>query len=349
MAAADRRETTLVERIASDPAKFEFFQLVQILTRYCLDSTTEHDHDNSLSECITFRSVPSFEHPHSPVTGINIEADGPKKSATIEVTLKGLLGAQSVLPDFYTRLAIQRKRAGDNALNAFFDLFYNRLVAQYYHAWKKYRISAVRKSLGTREKEDSDLLTSTFMELLGLGKQESARLGFSALHAVFFAGLFLKGQPTANGLESILSHIFSVPVAVQQFAGRWMYLKEADQSRVGSNANTSAHSVLGQTLVIGSRLWDVRSKFRIRIGPLSMEDFAKFIPGGSASQQINSLTRFYAGAEFDFEVELQLKRTEVPEWRLGTDPHSGRLGWTCWTASDSRPSTDPSVIFVLES
>jgi type VI secretion system protein ImpH len=44
--------------------------------------------------------------------------------------------------------------------------------------------------------------------------------------------------------------------------------------------------------------------------------------------------RLYAGPEFDFEVQLVLKASEVPECQLGDQVLSPpRLGWNTWMRS----------------
>ena len=66
--------------------------------------------------------------------------------------------------------------------------------------------------------------------------------------------------------EAILRDYFGLPVEVRQFQGQWLRLDPANQSRVGA---LDGHSLVGQDLVAGERVWDVQSKLRIRLGPLT--------------------------------------------------------------------------------
>jgi type VI secretion system protein ImpH len=62
---------------------------------------------------------------------------------------------------------------------------------------------------------------------------------------------------------------------------------------------------------------------------LTMNQYVDFLPGGDAYRGIRALTSFYAGAEYDMELQLILKRAEVPRCELTTG-EGPRLGWTSW-------------------
>ena len=91
--------------------------------------------------------------------------------------------------------------------------------------------------------------------------------------------------------------------------------------------------------MIGSRVWDRQSKFRIRLGPMRCATFHRFLPPDDAGETgwlavLQSFARSYAGLERDFDVQLVLGAAEVPALRLSqgatTDP---RLGWNTWLGS----------------
>jgi len=54
-----------------------------------------------------------------------------------------------------------------------------------------------------------------------------------------------------------------------------------------------------------------------------------FLPVGSAFKPLRSLVRFIAGSEFDFDVQLELKKEQVPATILTTRAvRRPMLGWT---------------------
>jgi type VI secretion system protein ImpH len=86
--------------------------------------------------------------------------------------------------------------------------------------------------------------------------------------------------------------------------------------------------------VVGDEIWDEQSRVRIVLGPLTLERYLDFLPSGTAFEPLRSLTRFFSGNEFDFEVRLVLKRDEVPPCELGReDSGAPLLGWVSWAKS----------------
>ena len=56
---------------------------------------------------------------------------------------------------------------------------------------------------------------------------------------------------------------------------------------------------------------------RIRLGPLTLNQYLDFLPTGPAYEPLRALTRFFAGDELDFELQLVLKKEEAPPCRVG--------------------------------
>ena len=79
-------------------------------------------------------------------------------------------------------------------------------------------------------------------------------------------------------------------------------------------------------------MWDYQSCVRVVLSPLSLDDFARFLPEQADHRRLVAATRFYLGAELDFELELGLRADEVPPAALGGQGGPGgvalgRLGW----------------------
>ena len=91
---------------------------------------------------------------------------------------------------------------------------------------------------------------------------------------------------------------------------------------------------LGAGVVVGDEIWDQQSRVRVRLGPLSLEQYSSFLPGGSSFEPLKALVKFFANDELDFEVKLVLERKDVPQCGFGNDESpASRLGWTSWAKS----------------
>src|SRR5690606_16164819 len=96
------------------------------------------------------------------------------------------------------------------------------------------------------------------------------------------------------------------------------------------------------TTSIGERAWECQSKFRLKVGPLSMDDYQRMLPGGDSLLRMVALVRNYLGDEFDWDLQLVLHRGEVEHACLG---RFGQLGWTTWLQGPL-PQVDPDQLFL---
>ncbi len=86
--------------------------------------------------------------------------------------------------------------------------------------------------------------------------------------------------------------------------------------------------------MVGDEVWDPQGAVRLRIGPLTREQFDAFLPTGSAHEMLGSLTRLFSGMQLQVEAQLVLARDEVPGVVLGSEREVPRqLGWTTWMRS----------------
>lgn len=70
---------------------------------------------------------------------------------------------------------------------------------------------------------------------------------------------------------------------------------------------------------------DMQYKFRLIIGPLTLEDYLRFLPGGNNLPVLTELVRTFIGFEYCWEIELQLKPHAAPPAVIGG---AQQLGWT---------------------
>ncbi len=84
--------------------------------------------------------------------------------------------------------------------------------------------------------------------------------------------------------------------------------------------------------MVGDEIWDEQMRVRIKLGPLTLEQYLDFLPTGTAFEPLRGLVRFFSGDELDFELQLILQRDEVPVCDLGREDEAApMLGWTSWS------------------
>ena len=163
-----------------------------------------------------------------------------------------------------------------------------------------------------------------------LGHEDGQVDHLAKLH---FAGRLVCQARHPEGLQAMVNGFFGLPARIEEFVGAWMTLPEDRQCRLGESPETGA---LGVNAVAGARIWGYQQKFRIVLGPMNFSTYRRLLPGGESLERLVALVRNYTGDELAWEVNMVLKRDEVPSLKLG---EGGRLGWTTWLG-DRRASED---------
>jgi len=382
--ASGRNRAPLSQQLLDEAYRFDFFQAVRVIQRMaqerCLADTGPRQvsvgHDLApKQEAVRFRAMPSHSFPTGAISRLRqpkraqpddtphqAPPEGPSEAGQqpevvrgpleMIVAFMGLTGPSGVLPQHYTSLLIRRVREKDYALRDFLDLFNHRTISLFYRAWEKYRfpIGYERSQLAPGQREE-DLFTHVLYCLLGLGTGGLRnRLEFDDEAFLFYAGHFSHHPRSAVSLETMLCDYFELPVGVKQFQGQWLRLSQHDQSSLPCPKHPQGRNMkLGANVVVGERVWEVGSKFRVRLGPLSYWQFCRFVPSGDALRPLAQMVRSYVGPHLDFDVQPVLEASEVPWCRLGGDgvvPSS--LGWNTWIRSDPFQSDVDDAVFFLE-
>lgn len=327
----------LEEQLRNNPTSFEFFQAVRLLERLHPGRQPVGFFTDPAQEVAHFAANPDTAFPPSEIHSLDLGSDAP---ARIAVNFMGLTGPEGVLPYAYSHLVAERVRAKDRTLRDFFDLFHHRIISLFYRAWEKYRFGVAH------ERDQHDLLSGHVKDLVGLGGgQLQDRLSIPDDILLFYAGLFAPHQRSAAALQQLLQDYFRVRVEVEQFVGGWYPLSTETQCAVGNDDDASEQ--LGWGAVAGDEVWDPQARVRLRLGPLSRRQYDEFLPNGGAFGPLQTLTRFFCGDQFDFEVQLQLARDEVPTCALGADGPGSPLGWCTWMRSQEFSRDPDDTILTL--
>jgi type VI secretion system protein ImpH len=377
MAVSSGRSGPTLDRLLSDEAyRFEFFHAVRLLGRLWPERVPVGQEGPAKAEIVRFSAHISLAFPASQIHDL-VRPKNPDDPPKMVVAFMGLVGPSAALPRYYTEILLERARRKDFTLRDFLDLFNHRLISLFYRAWEKYRVLSAYERAEVRSRQvrekgaealrefvtiqrpQIDRFSRCMLDLCGLG---APALRYSAVvrHELrprrsladetlrFYAGLLAQRHRSAIGLETMLCDYFDARIVVRQFCGQWLKLSPDDQSCFRSDGR-EGNTVLGLNTVVGERVWDAQSKFRLEIGPLSYREFQDFLPSGTAYRPLEHLTRLYVGQQFDFDVQLILRAAEVPFCQLTNDPtHCVRLGWDTWLFSQGFDHDVSDAVFTAQ-
>ncbi len=334
-------DRSIAEFLYESGHRFNFYQAVKILEIMDPEKNSVGIEPDPSKEAVRFKSRVALDFPAGDVDAI--EEPAGEKVSRMTVNFMGMAGANSPLPASYAELAIERAWKKDPALKNFLDIFNHRLISLMYRIRKKYHIGFDFKP------PYDDNISSFLFALIGLetpGLRRRMQVKDRAL--LFYVGLFNQQPHSMIGLESILSHYFQTPVRGIPYRGQWLRIEPDQQTHIGARGQ---NQILGESALLGTRVWDVQSSFRLHLGPLSIEQFMDQLPIGRAFIPMCQLTRFYFGAELTFDFKLQLKAADVPESRLsgGNEGNGPRLGWTSWLKTKEFTGDDEQVTLRLDS
>jgi type VI secretion system protein ImpH len=332
MASPDRTATHAVEAaddgfaaLSRAPYAFHFFQALRRLECHYRDRPRLGKATRLDDDPLRLAQEPSLAF--APATLAAFDPGGDGRPPRLSAYFLGLFGPQGPLPLHLTEYARDRWRNhNDPTFARFADLFHHRMLSLFYRAW------ADAQPTVSFDRPENDRFNVYVGALCGLGMPALwQRDSVPDLAKFHYAGRLANQTRNAEGLQAILADFFRLPVTIESFVGHWLPLDERSRCRLGE---TPATGLLGMTAVIGERVWDCQSKFRIVIGPMRLAEFQRFLPGSPSLRRLVDWVRNYIGDELLWDVNLVLRRDEVPPLQLGAGT---QLGWTTWLSSGVLP------------
>lgn len=300
------------------PERFGLFEALRLLERAHPDRPRLGRSRRPAEDPVRIGQAPSLSFAPCSLARWEPGADG--RPPRLVARSFGLFGPDGALPLHLTEYARNRQRnEGDATLTRFVDLFHHRMASFLYRAWAEARPTV------QRDRPGEDLFAGWIGSLFGLpGGDGGARDPLAGTARLHFAGVLSGGTRPPDGLCAMVTGFFGVPAAVEEFVARSLELPRRDRLRLGETPRTGA---LGRTTTLGARIRDRQSGFRLVLGPMSLDDYRRLLPGGGSLARLDALVRGYTGDELDWDVRLVLAADQIPEPRLGGE---ARLGLTTW-------------------
>lgn len=314
----DAGPEALFEALSERAHDFGFFPLIRRLENYYRDKPRIGESVRPADDPIRLGQVPSVVFAPSTLRRFERGEDG--KPDRLYGFFLGLFGPNGPLPLHLSEFARDRSRNyRDDTFTAFADTFHHRLLSLFYRAW------ASGEPAVSFDRPDDDRFSRFVASTCGRGMEAFRHRDYMPdVGKLYFAGRLALQTRNAEGLMAIISDFFKVPVAIRQFVGEWLELPEHQLCRLGESSLTGA---LGVNTTVGRRVWSCQYKFRLIFGPVSLKDYKRLLPGGKSLERLVAVVRNYIGDELSWDVNLILKKDEVPAIRLG---QTGNLGWTTW-------------------
>ncbi len=313
--------TGLDQRFASKPFGFDFFRALRLLENRAKEKprigASLHAHEDP----VRLGQNPSLAFAPSTIESFRAaEAEHPPR---ISVNFLGLFGPQGPLPLHVTEFARQRLlMERDPSMVAFLDVFHHRALSLFYRAW------ALNQKAVAMDRPRESSFARYIGTSIGIGSENlrdrDAVPDNAKLH---YSGRLAAHTRNAEGLEAIVQDFFGLPARVLTFVGQWLDLPPSAQCQLGDSPETG---LLGVTTLVGSRFWECQMKFRIRLGPMGLNDLHRLLPVGEAFARLRCWVLNYCNHEFFWDAQMVLKKEEVPATQLGK---GGLLGWTTWLKS----------------
>lgn len=308
----------VIDHLLAEPWRYELFQAVRLLSRWLRRYGLEPD------AAIRFENSLSLAFPASDIEALGLEGAGDgKMRLRVRTAVMGLLGVNGALPLHYTeRIAAWEHATRDEGPRAFYDAFSSRQLALFYRAWRKYRVR------GGADEHNRDRFLAQLAALGGAGWQRpgegqlEAGIAFESL--AYFAAQLRSRVVPASLIAGVLGEYLEVPVAIEQFAGRWDALGPRDRSRLGEN-----NCDVGLCATLGERLLRPELGIRIRIGPVSSIMFERFLPGASGARALAALLDRFAIEVPYRELQVILRGDEVDGASLDGSIRLGLDGFLC--------------------
>lgn len=336
MAGANRTTTdplTLFDVLSHEPWKYDFFHALRCIECAYPERPRLGTTAKASDEPIRFGQPPYVTFAPATIAGFEPGQDG--RPPRLEVYCLGLFGPNGPLPLHLSEYARDRLRQHkDRTFARFADIFHHRMLTLFYRAW------AATEPAVQFDRPDHDRFRDYIGSFFGLGFDTLRNRDRMPDHAkLYYAGRLAAPTRNAEGLEAIIGDYFQVPVELEQFTGQWMQLPADCMLRLGASPETGT---LGRSAIVGTSIWECQQKFRLRFGPLTFAQYRRFLPGGLSLPVLEDLIRNYLGDEFIWDLNLVLRREEVPPLRLG---EHAMLGWTTWLGG-ARPAEDPDDLTI---
>jgi type VI secretion system protein ImpH len=321
-----------MDLLRSNPFGFDFFAALRSIENFFKVHPKIGTAVSPKQEPVRFGQKPDLAFPPSSLESWEELPEG--RPPKLNVRFFGLFGPNGPLPIQFTDFVSDRMRnIKDTTLGSFLDIFHHRLISLFYRGW-----AVNQKSADYDRPEESRFPLYIGSVFGGTHRITEPKDSLPENAKLFYSGHLIGKTQNAEGLESIISDFFEIPASVDSFIGQWLTVPNKYLCQLGHSEDCAS---LGVNSMLGEKIWECNSRFRIQLGPMSLSRFQTFLPTETSFKKLSDWVAFYTSNQFRWDLQLILKASEIPPTPLGG---KCQLGWTTWLQSQPIPTDSYDLI-----
>lgn len=294
---------TLYQELITSPESFSFVKAVDVAAKVCGLKFVEIKSNINFSS--KFNDISKVEGLHDGI-------------AEIHTNLGGISGIEGTLPDCYLEDFILFNRETKKSIIDFLNIFSERILLLQYLYLKKQNVESLSSPI------ENSFIGDIIFSLSGIDSKVAQNIKNSNIPEQFrisAQNLLWRYTRSASGLQAILTGFFKVPIKIKQFSGEFIEISTNEQTAIGNRK--SKYNKLGQDTILGNKIWDQSRGIDIIIGPLSFQNYLKFLPklskkdeAVSPLQKMKEIIKTYLPYGIKAKLYFYLDKCQVKEMLL---------------------------------
>lgn len=321
-----------MEALLQNPYAFDFYWAMRRLQAEHPDAPRIGESYRLHEDYLRLSQFPDFRFASSTLRAYEPSVDG--KPPRLSVNFLGLLGPNGALPLHVTDYALDRVKQADKTMVGFLDVFHHRILSLFFRGWAVHQKAV---DLDRPDRQRFPFYLGSFIGRSTHGLQQ--RDTVPDLAKLYFSGRLASQTRNSEGLAAILTEFFGVRAQIENFVGQWIKIPARDVCKVGASKETG---LIGSTVIVGSKVWQCHTKFRIRFGPMRLQELTQLLPHQSSFRRLKDWVKNYLGEELAWDLQHILLASEVPSTTLGA---GSLLGWTTWLTT-KKPARDADDVII---
>ncbi|WDE09385.1 type VI secretion system baseplate subunit TssG [Thalassomonas haliotis] len=275
-------------------ADWSFYQLVRLL----LPAREADERLLSLiHQYIDFNASSAQDFPPGEIREVRqpkAENDQRQKTQII-CSRYNIAGCGGPLPEAFVEMLQDDIAAGKGAMQAFIDLFNNRIQALRYLIRARTDHTLAR---APAQKTESGRFLLSLSGHLSEQQQKLHHQGSDTL--IGLAGDLANTRMTLPTMSKLFDINFNLPLLdMKCFQGRWLRVESSDHTLLGR-----ANQRLGEEATLGRDIWDQQAVFELVLGPMSADRLNQLVPGGLEHNKLRRLVQWICDIRCDCKITL---------------------------------------------